>query len=56
MLEIIGMRDGTCIRDYLHIMDLAEGHVAAYECLKKRIKCFELKYWYWNWNLCIRAN
>ena len=21
--------DGTCIRDYLHIMDLASGHVAA---------------------------
>lgn len=22
-------RDGTCLRDYLHVMDLAEGHVAA---------------------------
>lgn len=22
-------RDGTCIRDYIHITDLAEGHVAA---------------------------
>ena len=22
-------RDGTCIRDYIHIMDLAEGHVSA---------------------------
>lgn len=22
-------RDGTCIRDYIHVMDLAEGHVAA---------------------------
>ncbi len=21
--------DGTCIRDYIHVMDLAEGHVAA---------------------------
>lgn len=28
-------RDGTCIRDYLHIMDLAEGHIAAYEYLRK---------------------
>ena len=24
-------RDGTCIRDYIHIMDLAQGHVAALE-------------------------
>lgn len=23
--------DGTCIRDYIHVMDLAEGHVAAIE-------------------------
>jgi len=22
-------RDGTCIRDYIHVLDLAEGHVAA---------------------------
>lgn len=21
--------DGTCIRDYIHVMDLAEGHVSA---------------------------
>lgn len=25
--------DGTCIRDYIHIMDLAEGHLAAFEFL-----------------------
>ena len=25
--------DGTCIRDYLHVMDLAEGHVAAIDWL-----------------------
>lgn len=25
--------DGTCIRDYVHVMDLAEGHVAAIEYL-----------------------
>lgn len=25
--------DGTCIRDYVHVMDLAEGHVAALEYL-----------------------
>jgi len=23
--------DGTCVRDYIHIVDLAEGHVAALE-------------------------
>ena len=27
--------DGTCKRDYLHVMDLAEGHVAALEWLNK---------------------
>ena len=26
-------RDGTCIRDYIHVMDLAEGHVAALRAL-----------------------
>ncbi|WP_269623264.1 UDP-glucose 4-epimerase GalE [Prochlorococcus marinus] len=25
--------DGTCIRDYIHVMDLAEGHLLALECL-----------------------
>lgn len=27
--------DGTGVRDYLHIMDLAEGHVSALEKLQK---------------------
>ena len=27
--------DGTCIRDYIHVMDLAEAHVAALAYLKK---------------------
>ena len=27
--------DGTCIRDYIHVMDLAEGHRAALDCLLK---------------------
>ncbi len=26
-------RDGTCIRDYIHVMDLAEGHLAALRAL-----------------------
>ena len=28
-------RDGSCIRDYIHVMDLAEAHVAALEFLAK---------------------
>ncbi|MBA3591947.1 UDP-glucose 4-epimerase GalE [Methylibium sp.] len=27
--------DGTGVRDYIHVMDLAEGHVAALECLAR---------------------
>ena len=27
-------KDGTCIRDYIHIMDLADAHLAALEFLK----------------------
>jgi UDP-glucose 4-epimerase len=27
-------RDGTCIRDFIHVMDLAEGHVAALSALE----------------------
>lgn len=32
--------DGTGIRDYIHVMDLATGHVAAYEYLKNNKGCF----------------
>ena len=28
-------RDGTCIRDYIHIMDLADAHIAAFNLLNK---------------------
>lgn len=36
--------DGTCIRDYIHVMDLAEGHVKALEYVKERrgIEAFNL--------------
>ena len=27
--------DGTCIRDYIHVMDIAEGHVKAIEYMEK---------------------
>jgi len=40
MLEVFGddypTRDGTPVRDYLHVSDLAEGHVAAVEYLGTR--------------------
>jgi UDP-glucose 4-epimerase len=28
-------RDGTCVRDYIHVSDLAEAHVAAYDLLRE---------------------
>lgn len=35
--------DGTCIRDFIHVMDLAEAHVAALQLLQKQENdhCFE---------------
>jgi len=26
-------KDGTCVRDYIHVMDLAEAHLSAFKCL-----------------------
>lgn len=34
--------DGTCIRDYIHVVDLAEGHVAALEHLSRGIAAYNL--------------
>lgn len=34
--------DGTCIRDYIHVLDLAEAHVAALKFLKKTKNGFQL--------------
>jgi UDP-glucose 4-epimerase len=31
--------DGTCIRDYIHVVDLARGHVAALDFLSERHGC-----------------
>ena len=38
-------KDGTCIRDYIHVMDLASGHLCAMEYLLENhpnIECFNL--------------
>lgn len=34
--------DGTCVRDYIHVVDLAEGHVAALERIEKGAQAFNL--------------
>lgn len=34
--------DGTGVRDYLHVMDLARGHVAALDYLARRKRCITL--------------
>lgn len=34
--------DGTGVRDYLHVMDLADGHLAAVRELKKRSSSYEI--------------
>ncbi|KAF9486342.1 UDP-glucose 4-epimerase [Pholiota conissans] len=35
--------DGTCVRDYLHIMDLASGHLLALDALTEDSKIFEVE-------------
>ena len=34
--------DGTGVRDYIHVVDLAEGHVAALDKLKKGVHIYNL--------------
>lgn len=34
--------DGTCVRDYIHVVDLAKGHVKAIENLKDGINIYNL--------------
>ena len=33
--------DGTCVRDYLHVMDLAKGHLIALDALAQESKVFD---------------
>lgn len=35
------IRDGTCVRDYLHVLDLASGHVLALEALAPGSTAFD---------------
>ncbi|MCL2019407.1 MAG: UDP-glucose 4-epimerase GalE [Oscillospiraceae bacterium] len=34
--------DGTCIRDYIHVVDLAKGHIAALSAMKKGAEVYNL--------------
>jgi UDP-glucose 4-epimerase len=37
----ISYRDGTCVRDYLHVLDLAKGHLLALDSLEPGSKVFD---------------
>src|SRR4029077_9753117 len=43
-LEVFGADyptpDGTCLRDYIHVSDLAEAHLSALECLEQDARSF----------------
>jgi UDP-glucose 4-epimerase len=36
--------DGTCVRDYIHVVDLADAHVLALDALEKRSEIYNLGY------------
>jgi UDP-glucose 4-epimerase len=36
--------DGTCVRDYVHVIDLAEAHVLALNAMEKRSEIYNLGY------------
>jgi len=36
--------DGTCVRDYIHVVDLADAHVLALNALEKRSEIYNLGY------------
>jgi UDP-glucose 4-epimerase len=35
-------RDGTCVRDYIHLIDLAQAHILALEALDKGSRIYNL--------------
>jgi UDP-glucose 4-epimerase len=45
-LEIYGTdyptRDGTCVRDYIHVVDLAQAHILALEALDRGSRVYNL--------------
>ena len=46
MLQVYGADydtpDGTGVRDFIHVVDLAKGHVAAYQHMKKGVQVYNL--------------
>lgn len=39
--------DGTCMRDYVHVTDLADEHVAALHVLQRNAGSAALNHWQW---------
>ena len=39
--QMSGNSDGTCVRDYLHVVDLANGHLLALNALADDSKVFD---------------
>ena len=37
-----GTRDGSCVRDFIHVVDLAKGHIAALNHLETGVKTYNL--------------
>lgn len=35
-------KDGTCVRDYIHVLDVADAHIAAAENLRKGLEVFNI--------------
>ena len=39
--------DGTCIRDYIHVMDVSEGHIKTLRIfIKKLLSIYKFEHWY----------
>ena len=40
-MGLTACRDGTCVRDYLHVLDLASGHLLALDALAPNATVFD---------------